>query len=82
MRSTLLVTIAASALSLALLGSADAAWRGHEGVHRAAPGWDTGTDPAWGGSAGYGWAPRYGRAPGECVTDEGGGRLAPCDYGR
>jgi hypothetical protein len=86
MKSTLLMTIAASALSVALMSGAGAAstHHGHQGASRAAPGWDAATDhPTWGGPAGYRWGPHY--APGygpACVTDEGGGRLAPCDYGR
>jgi hypothetical protein len=49
MRSTLLVTIAASTLSLALLGGASAEPR--------IQGYDWGEHQA-GGTVGYGWAPR------------------------
>jgi hypothetical protein len=77
MRSALLATIAASTVSLALMTSADAASKHHRhhGYVGAAP-------YAYSGHA---WEPAYrpspSGSPGGCVTDEGGGRLAPCDYG-
>ena len=73
---TALVLAVASALSLTALTTANAASKHHRYHGRY-----------W--SEPYGWGSPYVRypnrpawaTPGECYTDEGGGRFMPCSYG-
>jgi len=77
MRVTALLTIATSALTLAAVSTASATTKHHRhhvrhgvattNIVPATPAW---TEP---------YAPR--ERPYECMTDEGGGRFFPCDYG-
>ena len=78
MRAAVLVTILASTLSLATV-TADAKTRHHRSVARHAPI----VNPAPAGepyAARQPGRPAWAR-PDECLTDEGGGRFYPCNYG-
>jgi hypothetical protein len=78
MRAAVLLTIIASTLSLAT-ATADAKTKQHRSPARHAPI----AKPASAAApyaAGQPGRPPWAR-PGECLTDEGGGRFYPCNYG-
>lgn len=77
MKVTILAAALASVLVLPTVTAANAAWKHHR--HHARH---------WSAPYGWGAAPyqRYPNrpiwgTPGECYTDEGGGRFMPCNYG-
>jgi hypothetical protein len=84
MRIMVLLTIAASALSIGALSAAAATTKHRRHVVHQQPAAVETVPPGRAQSypvpASYGPA-AYGFAPGRCVTDEGGGRVSPCDYG-
>ncbi len=73
------IMIAAIALSMLAVGSADAAKRKHARMHGVASGRAAVAMPAMPSARTPGppWA-----GPGECYTDEGYGRYTPCGVGR
>jgi hypothetical protein len=74
---TIFLTIAVAALSVAVAAPVEAATKHrHHPPPQAAPAAPVVSPPVFGGP----YAPAYAR-PGGCYTDEGGGRIAPCDHG-
>jgi hypothetical protein len=84
MKIMVLLTIATSAVSIAAPSAAEAATKHRRhAVHERPAVVETvppGRAQFYPGPTSYGPA-AYGFAPGRCVTDEGGGRVSPCDYG-
>jgi hypothetical protein len=71
MRVIVLLMVIGSALAVAAVTTAGAATKHWHRVHRTAV--VAKPVPAWPNA--------IGRRPHECVTDEGGGRFMPCNYG-
>jgi hypothetical protein len=75
---TLFLTIAVAAVSVAVVAPAGAATKHrHQPPQHAAPAAPVVAPPAFGGP----YAPSSSYARPGCYTDEGGGRISPCDHG-